>query len=812
MSHERKNNSKGKNPSKHTEKKKSKMIKLIENILGTEETPPKKSIFKFENTIEASHHNGKILHSCDYNYEKILEKQKNTNIFYGSEFRRTEKLEKLLNFHENWKRMKIFLTNGTDTSFSHLDEELLRLDCEENIKRGNHKSSSRSSKEIKFVEKQYTKEVNKGWMIPFPPDIIPKLKNACVIPIGVATQFTINEKNETIEKLRLTHDCSWEGPSSFSVNNRINEDLLPPLQYGRCLLRVLHNLQQMRYENPNKRILMAKHDLDSAYRRLHWHAKCALLCITIVSNIAYILTRLCFGIASGPNEWCLISELIVDFATALLEDDTWNPDDLFNPNENIPSHTEYVDSSVEIEQVKKVIFRNTKTKNSYIDGYIDDLLTLIIEELGLIKKGIHVIPLILFILFRPVHKQEPILRTDILSKAKLIAEGMLSERKTFLGWTIDSRRMRIFLPKLKTLRWVNELDSILSIDKVNQKQLESLLGKLNHAAFIIPLSRYFLNRLRHTEFLAKKFGPQKLSPGTKADVNLFKDLLAIMSIRGSSIQNITHSLPDIFCWSDACEYGLGGFDSRGRAWQWMIPEKLRGRASINLLEFIASVTTILFSLQGLSKNKKVFALTDNSSALGWLFKASFHPAEKENHDSVARFFATEIIKNEHSIYGEHIKGSSNNVADSLSREFEFSNRQLTNLLHSAFNEQMPPNFRIHNLPEENASWISSLLENMTTEKAPKPNSYRKSTQTGESGKTFVAKLGSKINSLKNIQRKKEFNSFAHLQHQSDETFLGKQIKKYCTEIPSKIPLDTFVRSSGLTDSAIRDLTTVEEQI
>ena len=62
-----------------------------------------------------------------------------------------------------------------------------------------------------------------------------------------------------------------------------------------------------------------------------------------------------------------------------------------------------------------------------------------------------------------------------------------------------------------------------------------MIGKLNHAAFIIPLSRYFLNRLRHTEILSKNFSPQKLSNGRKEDINLFKDLLAIMIIQKASL-------------------------------------------------------------------------------------------------------------------------------------------------------------------------------------------------------------------------------------------------------------------------------------
>ena len=80
----------------------------------------------------------------------------------------------------------------------------------------------------------------------------------------------------------------------------------------------------MRHHNPSRRILLAKHNLYSAYRRLHWHAKCALLCIIVITDIAYLLTRLRFGILSGPSEWCLISETMVDFATILINDKCWN--------------------------------------------------------------------------------------------------------------------------------------------------------------------------------------------------------------------------------------------------------------------------------------------------------------------------------------------------------------------------------------------------------------------------------------------------------------------------------------------------------
>ena len=163
---------------------KSKLVKIIRDILSTDEKPPKKSIFKFNNTEEAAIHNSKILSACEFDYEKVLSKQKGTTIYYGSEFRSISNLKKLFKFLKDWPRIENFLSERTDTSFVPVSDESLKNDCVKNMARGNHKSSSKSDKVAQFLNKTYSKQVRKGWMIPLTVDIVPKLKNACVIPVG----------------------------------------------------------------------------------------------------------------------------------------------------------------------------------------------------------------------------------------------------------------------------------------------------------------------------------------------------------------------------------------------------------------------------------------------------------------------------------------------------------------------------------------------------------------------------------------------------------------------------------------------------
>ena len=255
------------------------------------------------------------------------------------------------------------------------------------------------------------------------------MKGAYIIPLGIADQFTVTENGDQIQKLRITHDCSWEDPSGFSVNNTVLTELLEPCKYEYCLNRILHKIQKMRYDYPLSNILITKHDFDSAYRRLHWRIEIALLCITIIENIVYFLTRLAFGITSGPSEYSMLSDLMADYANILIHDESRNISDLHSPNQKLFGKILYQDASVQIKKSKKLSVPVTSSKAS-VDGYIDDLVTLVLDEPALRERAENAVPLLVHILFRPVAPDEPTDRDDPLSLRKLKGEGNLSETKT----------------------------------------------------------------------------------------------------------------------------------------------------------------------------------------------------------------------------------------------------------------------------------------------------------------------------------------------------------------------------------------------
>ena len=88
--------------------------------------------------------------------------------------------------------------------------------------------------------------------------------------MGVIERLGIAETGEYIPKKRITHDLSWPGQiTGESVNSRMDKQQFEPIMFGDCLLRIIHYIVHLRKRYPNKKILIRKEDLKSAYRRMY---------------------------------------------------------------------------------------------------------------------------------------------------------------------------------------------------------------------------------------------------------------------------------------------------------------------------------------------------------------------------------------------------------------------------------------------------------------------------------------------------------------------------------------------------------------
>ncbi len=141
--------------------------------------------------------------------------------------------------------------------------------------------------------------------------------------------------------------------------------------------------------------------------------------------------------------------------------------------------------------------------------YLDDIFGAFMEREA--EKGAAAIPLALHIVGRPhdPNGRESFPRDDILAIPKFLAEAKPSERKVILGWTVDTRKLSVALPQDKFRAWTGSVDDILRRHKspIPTKESETLMGRLNHASYVIPYARHFTGRLaRWSGFLAAFVG------------------------------------------------------------------------------------------------------------------------------------------------------------------------------------------------------------------------------------------------------------------------------------------------------------------
>ena len=143
-------------------------------------------------------------------------------------------------------------------------------------------------------------------------------------------------------------------------------------------------------------------------------------------------------------------------------------------------------------------------------------------------------------------------RRPILSIPKLIAEGRPEEVQIVLGWRLNTRLLEISLPDDKYMAWSADVRKVRSSGHCAMKELETLVGRLHHTAYIIPNSRHFMSRIRRG--LGAAGGGKR---NRKMGVEALEDLLLWEGFLHQANQGVSMNLlvtrePDKICWSDAC--------------------------------------------------------------------------------------------------------------------------------------------------------------------------------------------------------------------------------------------------------------------
>ncbi len=261
----------------------------------------------------------------------------------GSELRPIHQLRPLIGHHPYFSELEELITNGISYPASDLPEHTRVQELESQIEQGNQKSAL-TDDAIPVVTNLLKDDIIRGHSIIVTVDCLRKLNHCEVYPYGLQHQTSVDHLGNTIPKKRLTHNLSARKKSGLSINQRVKLDELTETQYGFALLRHLHKIHAIRFNNPNERILCNKVDIDKAFRRIQTSPKISSKCcstwnlhqvddkgnLTIKSDqtVGTILTRLPFGSAPAPHKFSIFSEISFDLANDLMHCDHWDPEKL----------------------------------------------------------------------------------------------------------------------------------------------------------------------------------------------------------------------------------------------------------------------------------------------------------------------------------------------------------------------------------------------------------------------------------------------------------------------------------------------------
>jgi hypothetical protein len=142
-------------------------------------------------------------------------------------------------------------------------------------------------------------------------------------------------------------------------------------------------------------------------------------------------------------------------------------------------------------------------------------------------------------------------------------------------------------------------------------------------------------------------------------------------------------------------------------------------------------------------------------------------------------------------YSQWFPGLDNNVADALSRDWDRTDAELTNILFSHLPSQMPKNFNIVPLPNEIISWVTSLLQRLPVKEQYNEKHTTTDLGRGNVGLNSASQSDSdKIFSSADSQNLEKFNSLEPSPWLCATGDLRKSLMLPWLKAQSKIPSHT----------------------
>jgi hypothetical protein len=403
-----------------------KLIKIINKIRAEAIPAPTPPEFVFKLTEEAAEKNFMILKRYDFDLAKAIHAQRSSPLGYGSEFRPPKTLMKIFKHHPLWGRMERLLIKGSKWPLTEISESDRIADLTEALQFGNYKGASQKPN---LLKKLISDDIRYGYGLVIPRGKFPCLPNACLSPMNITMQFTLDVGGEIVDKEWLTHNQSFKWQSGLSVKKRVIQESLQRCMYSRCLMQLLCWIVVARRKFPNAPIELQKININSAYQQCHLNAITAMQTITQLPDdkLGIIILCLNFGGTPCPFKWNILSESIHDLANEILFDKNWDPFTVYAPSQHMVPAMELTENSISFAEGAELIVDIPVDARGTGDVYIDDLIqaTVIINGTNNATQCERATLLAIDTCACPKHPNEPIPREDMEARNKLQAEAGL---------------------------------------------------------------------------------------------------------------------------------------------------------------------------------------------------------------------------------------------------------------------------------------------------------------------------------------------------------------------------------------------------
>jgi hypothetical protein len=404
------------------------------------------------------------------------------------------------------------------------------------------------------------------------------------------------------------------------------------------------------------------------------------------------------GWSLSPPYFCAFTETCADLCNTVNVANPTHPYSLATqPQLQLPMHQSFHEDAI-------FPFNPTPPHPAlaHTDVYLDDFMLLAQQprHLPLLNRLLHHLHLV----FRD---QVGSPRKAIVSASKVEkGDATFSTQKRILGWDIDTHAMTLHLPLHRQEKITAIVDTTQRAKYISRKKWQRLLGELHSVVPAVHSGKYLFSALHHllTQSNERRLRITALARDALREWTLVLRQLSHIPV---PIADLVPQAPHFLAATDASKLGMGGFwiptnlisDDTPYCWRhpWdgniqsrlLSADNPTGDITINDFELAAIVTG--HRIQHLHTHHHRYSLTciatDNTPAQAWVQSGS--PTTPTAPAFLLRLLADDCRTGNRSILPVYTAGTTNLIADFLSRSFHLNDHDLLSYMMKKFPTKKP---------------------------------------------------------------------------------------------------------------------------